>query len=248
MGYARTPTARQELASQLEALHRAECHKVFEEQISTHIQVRPELEKALALARQFKEAAPETPVIFTVHELKRLARNAAELMTLSAELQAGGIQLELLTGPLTGIYDPGGMGAMFFAVLAVAGQIERNYIREKTLEGQVTAAAKCNHGGWPKAIDDDMLTFAIALKDRAVPVPDIAKELTLKVGKNAGKSPSVASHYRAFAEAEAAAVDDGLPRRPKPVHIRRPEDPLTAEEIDLRERLQAQPHPNPEMR
>ncbi|MFB7992344.1 hypothetical protein ACFC4G_05820 [Streptomyces sp. NPDC056002] len=51
-------------------------------------------------------------------------------MTLSAELQAGGIQLELLTGPLTGIYDPNGIGAMFFAVLAVAGQIERNYIRE----------------------------------------------------------------------------------------------------------------------
>ncbi|MGC5008753.1 recombinase family protein [Streptomyces sp. DT203] len=208
---------------------------------------RPELEKALALARQFKEAAPETPVIFTVHELKRLGCNAAELMTLSAELQAGGIQFELLTGPLTGIYDPGGMGAKFFAVLAVAGQIERNYIREKTLEGLVTAVAKGNHGGRPKVIDDDMLTFAIALKDRAVPVPDIAKKLTIKVGKNAGKSPSVASHYRAFAEAEAAAVDDGLPRRPKPV-IRRPEDPLTAEEIDLRERLQAQPYPNPEMR
>ena len=84
------------------------------------------------MAHQLKEAAPETPVIFTVHELKRLARNAAELMTLPAELQAGGIQLELLTGPLTGIYDPpNGMGAMFFAVLAVAGQTGRNYIREK---------------------------------------------------------------------------------------------------------------------
>ncbi|MFD5553235.1 hypothetical protein ACFWIA_05270 [Streptomyces sp. NPDC127068] len=58
----------------------------------------------------------------TVHELKRLARNAAELMTLSADLQAGGIQLELLTGPLTGIYDPDGIGAMFFAVLAVPGR------------------------------------------------------------------------------------------------------------------------------
>lgn len=34
------------------------------------------------------------------------------------------------------------MGAMYLAVLAVAGQIERNYIREKTLEGQVIAAAK----------------------------------------------------------------------------------------------------------
>ncbi|WP_392840108.1 hypothetical protein [Streptomyces sp. LN500] len=70
------------------------------------------------------------------------------------------------------------MGAMFFAALAVAGQIERNYIREKTLEGQVTAAAKGNHGGRPKVIDDDMLTFAVALKDRGVPVPDIAKKLT----------------------------------------------------------------------
>lgn len=109
IGYARTSTARQELASQLEALRRAECHKIFHEQIRTRVKVRPELEKALALAHQFKEAAPETPVIFTVHELKRLARNAAELMTLPAELQAGGIQLELLTGPLTGIYDPNGI-------------------------------------------------------------------------------------------------------------------------------------------
>ncbi|MFI5808430.1 recombinase family protein [Streptomyces sp. NPDC051561] len=200
IGYARTSTARQELASQLEALHRAECHKVFKEQISTRVKVRPELEKALALAYQFKEAAPETPVIFTVHELKRLARNAAELMTLSAELQAGGIQLELFTGPLTGIYDPNGMGAMFFAVLAVAGQIERNYIREKTLEGQATAAAKGNHGGRPKVIDDDMLTFAVALKNKGVPVPEIAKKLVIKTGKNAGKNPSLASLYRALAE------------------------------------------------
>ncbi|MEU2360117.1 recombinase family protein [Streptomyces noursei] len=115
IGYARTSTARQELASQLEALQRAECHKVFQERISTRVKIRPELEEALALAHQFKEAAPETPVILTVHELKRLARNAAELMTLSAELQASGIQLELLTGPLTGIYDPnGGPGVVYW--------------------------------------------------------------------------------------------------------------------------------------
>ncbi|MFJ5840716.1 recombinase family protein [Streptomyces shenzhenensis] len=222
----------------------AQAAHTLKEQISTRVKVRPELKKAFAPAHQFKEAAPETPVIFTVHELKRLARNAAESMTLSAELQADGIQLELLTGPLTGIYDPNGMGAMFFAVLAVAGQIERNYIREKTLEGQVIAASKGNHGGRPKVIDDDMLTFAVALKDKGVPVPDIAKKLTIKVGKNAGKHPSVASLYRALAEAEAAAADDDLPLRPKPVRIRRPEGPLTPEEIDLRDRLQAQPHPN----
>ncbi|MGJ5798946.1 LuxR C-terminal-related transcriptional regulator [Streptomyces europaeiscabiei] len=80
IGYARTSTARQELASQLEALHAADCHKVFQEQISTRTKVRPELEAALKLARHFKEAAPDTPVIFTVHELKRLARRKDSLL------------------------------------------------------------------------------------------------------------------------------------------------------------------------
>ncbi len=94
------------------------------------------------------------------------------------------------------------MGAMFFAVLAAAAQIERNYIREKTLEGQATAAAKGNHGGRPKVIDEDMPTFAQALKDKGVPVPEIAKKITIKTGKNAGRHPSVASLYRAFADAE----------------------------------------------
>ncbi|MFA3843301.1 hypothetical protein [Streptomyces aureus] len=47
-----------------------------------------------------------------------------------------------------------------------------------------------------------MLTFALALKDKGVPIPEIAKKLTVKAGKNAGKSPSVALLYRAFSEAE----------------------------------------------
>ncbi len=57
-------------------------------------------------------------------------------MMLAADLQAACIQLELLTGPLVGIYDPNGMGSLLFAVLAVAVQLDRDYIREKTLEGQ----------------------------------------------------------------------------------------------------------------
>ena len=206
IGYARCSTAQQELASQTAALEAAQCKRIFSEKISTRIKVRPELERALTLARDIKEAAPDQPVILTVHELKRLARNAAELMTLSAQLQAADIQLELLTGPLTGIYDPGGMGAMLFAVLAVAAQLDRDYIREKTLEGQAAAAAKGNHGGRPKVIDDDMLTFAIALKNKGTPVPQIAGKLVIKAGKNAGKHPSVASLYRALAEADDTAA------------------------------------------
>ncbi|MFB7167442.1 hypothetical protein [Streptomyces sp. NPDC056242] len=51
-----------------------------------------------------------------------------------------------------------------------------------------------------------MLTFAVALNDKGVPVPDIAKKLTVKAGKSAGKSPSVASLHRALAEAGAELV------------------------------------------
>ena len=200
IGYARCSTAGQELQSQFAALHTAGCKRVFSEKISTRVKVRPDLEAALTLAREIKHAAGDQAVILTVHEMKRLARNAAELMTLAGALQADGIQLELLTGPLPGVYDPNGMGSMLFAVCAVAAQLDRDYIRDKTLEGQRAAAARGNHGGRPKVIDDDTLLFARALRDSGVSIPKIAEKLTIKTGKNAGKHPSVASLYRALAD------------------------------------------------
>lgn len=105
-----------------------------------------------------------------------------------------------------------------------AGRIERNHIRERPLEGQVIAASKGDHGGRPKATDDDPLTFALALKDKGVPVPEIAKKLTIKTRRNAVKSPSIASLCRAFAETEQDAADDGLPVKSKRVRVRRPAD------------------------
>jgi len=151
IGYARCSTAQQDLQTQLDALEQARCTRVFSEKITTRIQIRPELEKALALAHDIKQAAPDQPVILTVHEMKRLARNAAELMTLSAQLQTGGIGLELLTGPQTGIYDPNGMGSMLFAVCAVAAQLDRNYIREKPSSASSSPRAKATTAADPKS-------------------------------------------------------------------------------------------------
>ncbi|MFJ6656053.1 recombinase family protein [Streptomyces sp. NPDC091377] len=84
IGYARCSMAEQEIASQLVALEKAGCTKVFQEKISTRVHRRPEMEAALALANNIKEAAPDQVVILTVHEMKRLARNTAELMQLSS--------------------------------------------------------------------------------------------------------------------------------------------------------------------
>ncbi|MCG0289032.1 hypothetical protein [Streptomyces sp. PSAA01] len=87
----------------------------------------------------------------------------------------------------------------------------------------------------------DSLLFARALKDRGVPVPEIAGKLTIKTGKNAGKHPSVASLYRALAEAEEATGPDAAqvigPRRPVRARIT---GPGSGTDPALMERLTAQ--------
>jgi hypothetical protein len=52
-----------------------------------------------------------------------------------------------------------------------------------------------------------MLIFALALRVKGVPVPEIAKKLTIETGKRVGKQPSVASVYRALADADQAVLE-----------------------------------------
>jgi hypothetical protein len=78
-------------------------------------------------------------VIFTLHEMKRPGRGAAELLAIAEELRRHDIELELLSGPLQGIYNPSGHGAELFAFFAGMAKSEREYIREKSLEGQASA-------------------------------------------------------------------------------------------------------------
>ncbi|WP_449291497.1 recombinase family protein [Nonomuraea marmarensis] len=200
VGYARCSTAQQELQSQLDALREEGCDPIFSEKISTRIKVRPEFIKAMEYARTIKKAVPHQRVIFTVHEMKRLGRGAAELLTIAEELRHHDIELELLTGPLQGIYNPSGHGAALFAFFAGMAESEREYIREKSLEGQASARERGRHGGRPKVFDDDMIAYARTLRERGVAVPDIARKLVIPTGKNKGRRPSVASVYRILAD------------------------------------------------
>lgn len=124
IGYARCSTLTQELQSQLDALagHGIPRDKVFSEKISTRVRVRPQFEAALALARQIKSHAPHCRVIFTVYEMKRLGRGAAELTALADHLTAHGLVLEMLAGPLPGMYDPSGPGRAAVRVLRGDGR------------------------------------------------------------------------------------------------------------------------------
>lgn len=194
-----------DLSVQVRLLESARCDRIFNEEIGSAVKRRPTLERALDLARETRRVDADRDVIVAVAELKRLARTSAELSALAAALRAERIRLEVLAGPLSGVHDPCGGGSMLFEVLAAAAELDRAHVRSKTVEGQRAAAAGGRRSGRPKVFDDELLAQARALRDQGVSVPDIAAQLTLASGKNAGRHPSLASVYRALAEPEATA-------------------------------------------
>jgi DNA invertase Pin-like site-specific DNA recombinase len=204
VGYTRCSHLTQELQSQLDALaaHGIPREKIFAEKVSTRVRVRPKFEAALEAARQIKAHAPHCRVIFTVYEMKRLGRDSAELTALADHLTAHGIALEMLAGPLTGIYDPTGTGRVLFAFFAAMAETERENIREATLEGLNAAARKGNHGGRPPVITDDMLHTVLRRRANGESLEDIRPDLIIPTGKRKGRNPSLASIYRALTEHE----------------------------------------------
>ncbi|MEW2489776.1 recombinase family protein [Streptomyces sp. NPDC048411] len=131
LGYARASTARQSLDS----LAEAGVTRIFSEKISTRATQRPELDKAVALAGELRASGGRVTLV--VHEHKRLGRGI-ELATLAEELKASDVGLEFLTGELQGSHDP---SAVVFTVLAALSGMEREYIRDRTLEGHESAAS-----------------------------------------------------------------------------------------------------------
>lgn len=202
IGYARCSTLTQELQSQFDALaaHGIPRDKIFSEKISTRVRVRPQFEAALAAARQIKTHAPHCRVIITVYEMKRLGRDAAELTALADHLTAHGLILEMLAGPLPGIYDPSGPGRILFAFFAAMAETERENIREATLEGLDAAARKGKHGGRPPVITDDMLHTVLRRRAAGETVEQIRPDLIIPTGRRKGLNPSIASIYRALAD------------------------------------------------
>ena len=137
IGYARASTVRQSLDTQTDSLRAAGVPRIFAEKISTRAVTRPELDKAVALAREIRGSGAAVTIV--VHEHKRLGRGI-ELAALAEQLRADSIGLEFLTGELQGSHDPSGV---VFTVLAALSGMEREYIRDRTLEGHESARARC---------------------------------------------------------------------------------------------------------
>jgi DNA invertase Pin-like site-specific DNA recombinase len=205
IGYARASTLRQSLDTQLDALAAAGVTQVFSEKISTRATTRPELDKAVTLARQFR--ASGVAVTLVVHEHKRLGRGLA-LAELAEHLRAADVGLEFLTGELQGSHDPGGV---VFTVLATLSGMEREYIRERTLEGHESARTRGKTIGGAAVTDPAMLSMALHLRGQDHSLREIAAQLVITRGKKKGQHPSPATVLRMLREHDDANTPDLAP-------------------------------------
>ncbi|MGH3184274.1 MAG: recombinase family protein, partial [Streptosporangiaceae bacterium] len=129
IGYTRVSTRAQEHQAQLDALAAAHCREIIVETASTR-DARPKLREALG-----KLQPGDTLVIY---KPDRVARSMKELLVLlEDQLHAQGINLHILTGICAGIHRPDGAtiaDKMLFMVAAMAAEMERDLIRERTLD------------------------------------------------------------------------------------------------------------------
>ncbi|MEC4017571.1 hypothetical protein [Streptomyces sp. H27-D2] len=95
--------------------------------------------------------------------------------------------MEFLTGELKGSHDPSGI---VFAVLAAMSGIEREYIRDRTLEGHESARKRGKTIGGAGVTDDGMLSMALHLRDQEMSLRDIAKRRVITTGMRKGQHPS----------------------------------------------------------
>ena len=164
IGYARVSTDDQTLDLQKDALKRAKCKEIYEEQASGKNTGRPQLEGCLKSLR-----AGDTLVVW---RLDRLGRNLADLVRLIAELEQRRINFESLT---ENIETGSPTGRLVFHVFAALAEFERNLIREHTVAGLTAARARGRNGGRPlKLSPKEVKTIRALLKTADMPVAEIA--------------------------------------------------------------------------
>jgi DNA invertase Pin-like site-specific DNA recombinase len=152
IGYARVSTDDQHLDLQKDALTRAACACIFEDQQSGAKGERPGLQDALGYAR-----AGDTVVVW---RLDRLSRSLKDLIDIVMQLETRGIGLKSLHESLD---TSSSSGKLIFHIFGALAEFERNLIQERTQAGLQAARARGRRGGRPKALNAAKQALAVKL-------------------------------------------------------------------------------------
>jgi DNA invertase Pin-like site-specific DNA recombinase len=97
-------------------------------------------------------------------------------------------------------------------VLAALSGMEREYIRDRTLEGHESARRRGKTIGGASVADETMLSMALHLRERGLSLRDIAPKLIIttgKSGKKKGQHPSPATVMRMLREHDEQTAAEG---------------------------------------
>lgn len=127
IGYARVSTASQDEAAQVAALKAAGCSQVFSERVSTRVsdKDRGQLQACLQTLQSGDE--------LVISKLDRLGRTQVEVIVRLNDLQQQGIHVRTLDG-LINTAALGKMAPLVVGLLTGLAEVERELIRERTLE------------------------------------------------------------------------------------------------------------------
>ena len=144
VGYARCSTGHQTTDAQVAALKEAGCEVVFQESISTRTaeKDRAQLQAALSAVMKGDE--------LVVTKLDRLGRTQREVINRLHDLQERGVHIRTTDG-LINTKGLGTFAPVLIGLLAGLAEVERQLIRERTLESVAhRKATGGNIGGRPK--------------------------------------------------------------------------------------------------
>ncbi|WP_392667567.1 recombinase family protein [Streptomyces sp. LN785] len=186
----------------LDEFHNREWSRIPGEPLARDADRYPALTRAIACAFAPDDTGPLAFVLDRILNHKRLGRGI-ELAMLAEELKASDVGLEFLIGELKGSHDPSGI---VFTVLAAMSGMEREYIRDRTLEGHESARRRGKTIGGVGVTEEDKLSMALHLRNQEMSLRDIAKRLVITTGTKKGQHPSPATVMRMLREPDEKAA------------------------------------------
>ncbi|BBC61873.1 recombinase family protein [Melissococcus plutonius] len=166
-GYARVSTWGQDLESQIIALQKANCEKIYTEKFTGTKLERKEFQKLL------KELAEGDTLVVT--KLDRFARSTVQGLETVQNLFERGIKIHVLN---MGIIENTPTGRLTFTIFSAFAEFERDMIVERTQEGKMLAKLNPKFKeGRPKKFNKAQLDLAMELLEH-----DTTKNVSRKTG------------------------------------------------------------------
>ena len=173
LGYLRVSTGQQDEQLQHDALDRANVmkrHRYVDHGVSGSKTSRPKLDELMA------DVQPGDTIV--VYKLDRLGRSTAHVAGLIHDLTERGIFIESVQD---GLNSSTTTGRAMLQMLAIFAEMERAFIRERTIAGLAAARAQGKVGGRPKVTDSMKARQAQNLRDGGSSIPEIAKLLNVSI-------------------------------------------------------------------